>query len=1125
MNMVVKFKAPASRRLIALNSSIDDIAIIEPISLEEMHQAIDEYEERRIREYWDEYLLVQVPGSKTVRAFVGTTNELNGAEYLQTRYLRRILNSDLRGRPLLKIAEKLTIKRQRHLLENSIPKTRLELSKTVRRCKGILDIDFHYELRKAKSIEAFIERLTYGLITDHGRRKEVWPYRNFELLVFLWSKGWILFPHNLKTWNNNNKWSLLTNPIYAGERANLIKSIYVPPEKIGHADKSFTFCCTWCAASDINSTKDISVEIVDAFETIALDILEKQYTPTEKDQKYKKSDMGRVRTAALAFLQIFNLENPELAQSLKRKQRDNPWNNRGRLDGTYSWLAAERPDLSSWAETFHLFIQLRTSARVASPMDRLNTFADYICTLDNPPLNPWEIVRRTHIYDATLTNTNTYYEYCRKNLANAKRSNGNFTTIRHYFAWLRDYLVGIGKSNLSEFSEPIWLTDTFGKVYNPPKTHRNSLPPYIMNEMKAVLIGNDFEFPKTCNKALPLVRNQETGESLRIFDPGMAICLYTLLEEPIRSHQARWLDSGELDEFIYDPGKHKYVKNPSQFAIPKRKEGAFRLHEDKLRAESTLSLWVNTNKTALYDGPNTGYEIPWVSPTLRGLLHTQLLWQKQYLPELREPLVYRIYQGDVREHNRPNILEGPSVCPLFRDPGRTDQRLPYDYSRLARFYTKILEETQHRIEKKYGQKLTLVNPGKKGETKWVVDLHSLRVSGVTNLIEAGVPLEVVQQFVVGHQVLVTTLHYLKYSPAKLREFIQIAHDRMNSDLDFTGSEMFARSLEELSPFLIGNSGIGVGAGVDALRLKDGLMTINPDGICPGTSCSTGGSLEIKSTNKYGPVPGGQRCGLCRYWLTGPAHILGQVAAVNNLAYDIRKKGQEIAKLNELRLIAEDNNDQKGARRHRDRVDLLNRELEIDANEWASRYSLAEQSLVLLDEYISAKNTIIATDKKIPVPILTKSDEIELKITLEQSHEFALLDQITQMSEFTTGFTNKKAEIEKNYLLSKMMVANGIRPFLLTLGEQQAHEAGNLLSALLLQQVEHSSITDLLDGARPLQSYPNLANAIALLEKEAASGSLAKAGGVQRISEIVDGVSRQQIRDIDEPRESHSDDTQ
>jgi hypothetical protein len=82
-------------------------------------------------------------------------------------------------------------------------------------------------------------------------------------------------------------------------------------------------------------------------------------------------------------------------------------------------------------------------------------------------------------------------------------------------------------------------------------------------------------------------------------------------------------------------------------------------------------------------------------------------------------------------------------------------------------------------------------------------------------------------------------------------------------------------------------------------------------------------------------------------------------------------------------------------------------------------------------------------------MLTASTSQELRVTLEEAHEFALLDQITQMSGFVTGFKNREAELEKNAILSQMLEKNGMKPFLLGLNQTQAHEAGNLLSAGVL----------------------------------------------------------------------------
>jgi hypothetical protein len=251
------------------------------------------------------------------------------------------------------------------------------------------------------------------------------------------------------------------------------------------------------------------------------------------------------------------------------------------------------------------------------------------------------------------------------------------------------------------------------------------------------------------------------------------------------------------------------------------------------------------------------------------------------------------------------------------------QSTPINYGKLGRFYTAVLAETQKRIKDKHGHDIRLVTTDDNGEVRWAVDLHSLRVSGITSMIESGVPLEVVSQFVAGHATLVMTLHYLKYSPLKLREFLADAHQKILDNTDFVGSELFSAKLDEFAPFMLSQAGAGTGPGFASLKERTGIMTINSEGICPGTTCSTGGPAEF---GRHVPVPGGQRCGLCRYWITGPAHLLGQVAAVNNLAYTIRKKGIEVAHLNDQRLDAEDEGSQSKARQLRDRIDILNREL-------------------------------------------------------------------------------------------------------------------------------------------------------------------------------------------------------
>jgi hypothetical protein len=78
-----------------------------------------------------------------------------------------------------------------------------------------------------------------------------------------------------------------------------------------------------------------------------------------------------------------------------------------RVDGNFRWLVAARPELEVWAQYFKAYIESLTTVRLLNFIGRLNTLGDYLCSLDTPPRNPWDVVRSKHIYDASRQNQNT----------------------------------------------------------------------------------------------------------------------------------------------------------------------------------------------------------------------------------------------------------------------------------------------------------------------------------------------------------------------------------------------------------------------------------------------------------------------------------------------------------------------------------------------------------------------------------------------------------------------------------------------------------------------------------------------------------------------------------------------
>jgi len=1087
----VHFTDSASGKRILLNTSLSCCVLIQDVTKEEMKAAIQEYEALRAAEYWGKLTEKSTHGEYVVG--LQGKNRYNGFEsrWLKNEFMNRaIISKEKSMKKFLQLRE-LPIEEQVAIFERLIPTTRIEMLELLRSPYEVLAVDFLGALDACATTEDFIGELNKFI--QQPEKQRLASQRYAELMTYLWSKNWLLMTSNIAA-TFRMSWSTLTSPTYGGQKYQHIAALHAL-NAIRTTDATWSFVCSFFACTNTECVRDLSAGAIKAFEEQTL-----QHR-NEKNPNAPTRISSDVRRHTNWLLTSYNIDNPDNQVAIETANPlQKPADAEVRFSPDFVWLAVANPALHLWAEMFKLFVRSLKTLRIAPTVNKLNKLGDYIISLESPPTAPWLVERRLHIYDAKLVNTNTFIN--KFGDMNGKNFNSHLSTYRKFFNWLRDYLIASDMLAESRFAEPFLESDSKRNIESTGVTTRNSLPAYVLNEIKGGLIDDDFAFPKTLYRTTALLRDNHTGKAVRVYDPARAICLYTLLDTPIRSHQGRWLDSGDLDEFIYDPKIGKMLPNSSPYAITGRRECLLRLEHDALRSDTWLSLWVNTNKTAAYDRPLIGYGIPYVSPKLQELLNMHIEWQRRYLPPLKAPLSYLAFQRDVSAHELPPNVEGPTVVPLFRDSLSREGDGPIKYASLCTFYVKALEEGQRRIEAKYGQKLKLVTYDSEGKAKSLVDLHSLRVSGITNLIEAGVPIEVVQQFVAGHQVLIMTLHYLKYSPEKLRQFIATAHQRMMDDQDFVGSEIFIDSLSEMAPFLLGQDGAGTGAGHEALSTRDGIVTVLSDGICPGTSCSNGGPVEVPAQNKYGPVPGGKRCGLCRFWLTGPAHLLGQITAVNNLAYAIRKKGQEVAALNDAKIEAEESGDKLEARSIVHRIELMNRELEIDINEWVARYKYAEESIRLMDDYLAAKAKIIATDSNIRVPMLTPSSNLELKVTLEQAHEFALLDQITQLSSFNTSFENREAELEKNDILSRMMVANGMKPFLLTLNKEQAHEAANLLSALLLQQVKSQELQSVLDGDIPLATFPNLAEAISLLEHQMTSNQTLTKGTASRLATLI-----------------------
>lgn len=1083
-NILLHFNSPATKRRIVLNSDPSEFAWLYVPTINEFEALLREHERIRIAQVWQEWAEPQEdnacivgfrkasPSSEASLRFLGARAFAAQAGFTKSKGL----GDELRALP---------IEEQQRLFQSLMPSSYAELQ-AVTRTVGIqyaYNIDIRQLFLATGDVKAFV-RLMCSYIAQKTRPREQYTLgeRYVEILVMLRARGWLLFSTDFLNWSLNLRWRPASDPAFGGDVAKLFNEI---SQNLYHGESDsipphVRFGAISVLISSITELSDMSEGFIIEME----DMCARWAMTAGRDGRPLAGSARQELRLGRALRTLWNHRHPELPLSNK------PHHNQKAIrktDGSFEWLSAAKPDFLVWTDTLSAFVKQRTGAvsKVAL-IGALNFFGEYLLALENPPLSPEQVERRLHIHDVTLKNRNTLMEKLAKWPSEAKRKNVYLSYIREYFDWVRDWLAASGRSHqAAKFQNPLSSQDRFNTSGGAGQSHRTALPSWLLKELRATILEDDFAFMRKSRRHdWVTVYDRELGITSKVWWPGTAVCLLVLLHLPLRNHQARWLDSGALDEFLVDTATGHKTLNTHLGTMPGRQEGFARTLHDTLRQETWCGLYVNTNKTAIYNSAKRGYEIPYLPSELAKLLTSVRDWGLRYLPPLVEPIRYA-ESGEGR-HSYPagaDLQFVPKVAPLFRDPTTLNKTAPVAYERLARVYVRVLEKTEERIKAKYGIDIELTLPKENGKGRaWKYDLHTLRVSGISAMIENGVPLEVVSQFVAGHASLVMTLWYLKNSPGKMREFIELAHDKAEAETDFVGSIDFLQNVDKFSEFLLSKNSEQRADNGDpaflAMNEHTGLWNISTDGICPGTACSEGGEFDV-STERFGPVPGGRRCGLCRFWITGPAFILGQVAQANNLIYQIRRNGEELVAARDKLIDETDSGRRSAATQTRSRIECLERELTLDIAEWQARYEYATTSSNLLDGYIAARSKLVSGDR-LPAPLLTQSSSEDLKVTLEQSSEFVLLNYVTQMVDFLPGFKNREAKHEKNQMLAKVLDANQLPQFMLKLNPKQAEDAGNLMADLLLQYVKGQDLSQVLSGEMKLADVPGLGEPMRML---------------------------------------------
>ncbi len=642
------------------------------------------------------------------------------------------------------------------------------------------------------------------------------------------------------------------------------------------------------------------------------------------------------------------------------------------------------------------------------------------------------------------------------------------------------------------------------------KTPRRRLPTNIHEAMIETLLEPDASGNPTYRFVRDVLawdwyEHIETNDrkAEMIWCPSRAACLGLLLILPFRSKQARWLDRGLMDTHLWDVNTWQWLPNVHALASFKypdgfshversgRNTGVLQPISNPLNESEQLGIYVNTNKTQMWDPSNrTGYEVPWpdrsalisdllkLKETLRWIdrpyviLRQQISWQEKFNPNpIPVGFMDSSYDRELIDDRYAGHL--PLFTPVFADLSsdyyRNDDgdaliHLPVHRDRLLKLFNALACEVEKRL-KDQGHKVTLTEKSNRSTAfegrVCIFDLHSLRVAGISRLIEIGIPVHIIQEYIVGHATMVMTYHYIKLERDYLEKCLLSANPPDEGDLlgdwDNLRPELAKKgSLWVLHPRYSNNRP------EELLDIYTGWKLV-PGGICPlgGHGCEDGQPLETDnpfsdggkdSERQFGPVRGG--CGNCRYFCTGPAFLIQQAQVSNEIMLDMRALGKQrhalYQKLAELNRSDVPGIDQAKIRKIelnrlslKDQIDDIDVRLETQILEWVNRYQMFQESQKLIAkwrEFIDSNGN--KNNNKQPVTLFSGIDAEELQtnlqVRLSKAGDFTLVRSILEGAKLRGGLA-KASSIAKKQMaefVDRILRAQNSRHLLLDIRDDE-----------------------------------------------------------------------------------------
>ncbi|HDZ3765102.1 TPA: integrase [Vibrio cholerae] len=571
---------------------------------------------------------------------------------------------------------------------------------------------------------------------------------------------------------------------------------------------------------------------------------------------------------------------------------------------------------------------------------------------------------------------------------------------------------------------------------------------------------------------------------------------YALMQLPARGRQIIYCDSGEADLEIANFLQRKIVWEKNKNTLSGLTDYQSMINKTQ---SGDFGVYYTSNKTSF---GGSGYKTPFMPIELAYWLIKLRKWQEKYNPVDKPTKWLDCTRTNLNEAQRKK--KGHN-CFLFRDfqenepgifGGRLTSRLAAalffssdDQIVCANYSGKSHHECIHELQQQ--SSISLKN------FKSAYTPHCMRVSLINAYAyEFGLPIEIVMKLV-GHSSIIMTIYYHKSDKtgANIKERVTLGEKQaLDKSKDTLKSFIESQNIEQCKSQLTAND-------------PEFLSTLNNTrpassylfrdyGICPvgGGFCSQGGDHVAMKTNIYHPVPSGhlgeQNCIQCRFFITGPAFMMGLSALFNELSLEVHTQS-----LRYHRLESELNDITK-------KIDVISHEIyeknlkntEISCLE-NNHFTLQSERRRLnseievrakkIDLYLCDINAIYKHILNCQTIIFQESSSEDTKLQLivprnlsvnfeiSEVSAFQQLSEVCENAELYHSCTDEHAVTRRSQLLDKMLIKNGISPKFLHLNETEQLIVGNQMTQLMLTRLKCWETIDLLmDGKLSLNDFEN-----------------------------------------------------